>query len=377
MIMIPSNVGRRTALLAALLACGLGCNRKPGAPAGGMPPPNVEVAAVVQQDAPVYLDAIGRCVAPQVVSIRPQVAGRLTGVHFADGADVKKGDELFTVDRRPFEIQLASAEANHSEANAAHELAKLDFARAATLIEGRAISQQDYDRSQNAVEVAAARIAQTKAAVDAAKLNLEYCSIRSPIDGRAGHRLRDVGNIVTANETELLLIEQLDPLYADFTVPERTLASLRRYMGEEALAVEVRVPDEGGEPLAGRLTFLDNRVDDQTGTVRLRATVPNPDRRLWPGRFVQARVILAMLKGALLVPAAAPQVSAQGQFVYVVTEAGIAELRPVKLGQRHGGLILVEEGGKPGEGVKPGERVIVNGHMGVQKDKPVRVVEKP
>ena len=338
--------------------------------AGGMgqrPPASVTVATAITKDVPVYLDEVGRCVAREAVSVQPQVSGRITAIHFTDGADLKKGDLLFTIDQRPFEAQLHSAEATLAQQRAALDLAKLQFERAAGLIGTKAIAQSDYDTRKNAVDVAAAQVRQSEAAVETARLNLEYTSIRSPINGRAGHRLVDIGNVVAANSTALLSIQRVDPIYSDFTVTENDLSEVRRHMTRGGLKVEVRLPDEPDKPVLGELTFLDNAVQDATGTVMLRATVPNPNHRLWPGQFVKVRLVLNTLPGAVLVPAAAPQMSAKGSFIYVVKEDATAELRPVKLGQRQGDLLVIEQG------VKPGERVIVSGQLTVMPGAKVHV----
>jgi multidrug efflux system membrane fusion protein len=192
-----------------------------------------------------------------------------------------------------------------------------------------------------------------------ARLNLEYCSIRSPIDGRAGHRLVDVGNVVKANETTILTIGRLDPIYADFTVAQNDLSEVQKNMRAGTLKAEIRLPDELDRPIPGQLTFLDNAVADATGTVMLRATAANPDHRLWPGRFVKVRLLLSTLRGAILVPATAPQLSAKGPFVYVVKPDSTAEMRPVVTGQKQGDLIVVRQG------IQPGEKVVASGQLGV------------
>jgi len=353
-------------LLAFVLA---GCEKK-GLPSVGPPPAPVSVAAAVTQDAPVYLDAVGKCVAREMVSIQPQVSGRITRIHFADGADVKVGDALFTIDPRPYRAQLAAAEANLAQAKATLDLAKIQFVRAGNLRQTKAIAQQDYDTRKNAVDVAEAQVEQGQAAVETARLNLEYTSIHSPINGRAGRRLVDLGNVVTANSGSLLSIQRLDPIYADFTIAENDLTAVQRHLAEGTLRVEVRLPDEPDKPVVGQLTFLDNAVQDTTGTVMLRATVTNSTHRLWPGRFVKVRLVLSTLAGAVLVPAAAPQMSAKGSFVYVVKEDSTAELRPVKLGQRHGEFVVVAEG------LKAGERVVTGGQLGVTPGGKVRI-EQP
>jgi multidrug efflux system membrane fusion protein len=352
--------------LAALAAC----QRQAAAPQqAGRPPAQVAVAVAVKQDVPIYLDAIGKTIAREAVSVQPQVSGRITRLHFVDGADLRAGAPLFTIDPRPFQAQLDNALGSFAQKQAALSLARIELARAQELIATRSIAQEEYDTRRNAVDVAEAEVQQAEAAVATARLNLEYCSIRSPIDGRAGQRLVDPGNVVTANSGSLLLIQRLDPIYADFTVTEGDLTAVQRNMSRAALRVEVRLPEEPDRPLAGELTFLDNAVQESTGTVKLRATVHNREHRLWPGRFVKVRLLLDTLPGAVLVPAAAPQLSAQGPFVFVVKPDSTAEMRPVATGQRHGELVVIDRG------VQSGERVVVAGHIGVMPGAKVHVDE--
>jgi membrane fusion protein, multidrug efflux system len=360
---------RRVTALALLLttaACG-----KPsgggGPPSGEMPPAPVVVAAAESADVPRYREEIGRCTARESVSLQPQVTGLVTTIHFQDGADVKKGDPLFTIDPRPFQAQLAAAEASLAQARASLELAKVDFARIRKLVEQKVAAQQEFDAARSAVDVAEARVLQMQANVDTARLNLEYCSLRSPIDGRTGHRLVDVGNTVKANETALVLIQRMDPIYADFSASEGELAEVRRYLSRGPLRVEVRMPDQAGEPGVGELTFVDNAVQQGTGTVMLRATLPNADRRFWPGLFVRVRLVLEVVKDAVLIPESAPQMAAKGTFVYVVKEDLSTDFRPVTLGQRHGNRVVVEKG------VQAGERVVTQGHLGVFPGRKVKI----
>jgi multidrug efflux system membrane fusion protein len=348
-----SRLGKLLFLTCVLALALAGCAKK-DPPAMERPPASVSVVAAVTKDVPVYLDEVGRCVARDVVSVQPELSGRITEIHFNDGADLKKGDPLFTIDPRPFRAQLDAAEANLVQSKAALDFAKIQFARVQDLVESKAIARQDYDTRKNAVDVGEAQVKQNEAAVESARLNLEYTSIRSPIDGRAGHRMVDIGNVVTANNTALLSIQRMDPIYADFAA-------------RGTLRVEVRLPDEPDKPVVGQLTFLDNTVQSASGTVLLRATVPNGDRRLWPGQFVNVRLVLSTLPRAVLVPAAASQDSAKGPFVYVVNQDSTAELRPVKLGQRQGDMIVIEQG------VKAGERVVLNGQLGVMPGGKVHV----
>ena len=222
---------------------------------------------------------------------------------------------------------------------------------------------------KSAVEVAQAQVGQGQASVETTRLDLEYCAVRSPIDGRAGHRLVDVGNVVEANKGSLLVIQRLDPIYADFTATENDLTAVQKNMARGTLRVEVRLPDEPDGPRDGGLTFLDNAVQDGTGTVKLRATIPNGDHRFWPGRFLKVRLVLSTVRDAVLVPAAAPQSSARGPFVYVVKEDSTAEMRPVTLGQRQEDRVVVTQG------LTPGERVVIEGQMALTPGGRVRIAE--
>jgi membrane fusion protein, multidrug efflux system len=347
-----------------------GCKKQ--APQGfERPPAPVSVAEAVARDVPLYLDQVGKVVARELVDVKPQLSGRILQIHFTDGADLRKGQLLFTIDPRPFQAQLAAAQGTLAQSRAMLDFARIQVDRAAGLIQTKAISQLEYDQRKNAFAVARAQVQQGEAAVETARLNLQYCQIHSPIDGRAGRRLVDPGNVVKENETTLLTIQRLDPIYADFTVTENDLTSVQRNMRTGALKVEVRLPDEPDKPIAGALTFLDNSVQRETGTVGLRATVANPDHRLWPGRFVNVRLVLSTLPNAVLVPAVAPQMSAKGSFVYVVKPDSTAELRPVVTGQRQGDLVVISQG------VKPGEKVVVNGQLGVTPGGKVRELVQP
>ena len=360
------NRGKLLVLICTSALIFSGCAKK-DPPAFDRPPSPVTVAAAVSQDVPVYLDEVGRTVAREVVSVLPEVSGRITEIRFTDGADLKKGDPLFVVDPRPFQAQLDLAQANLAQSKAALDFANIQFARVQDLVQSKAIARQDYDTRKNAVDVGEAQVKQNEAAVESAKLNLEYTSIRSPIDGRAGHRLVDLGNVVTANTTTLLTIERMDPIYADFTVTESDFTAVKRNSANHSLKVEIRLPDEADKPIAGQLTFLDNTVQAGSGTVMLRATAANGGHRLWPGQFVNVRLVLATLPKAVLVPAQATQDSSKGPFVYVIKDDSTAELRPVKLGQRQGDSIVIEQG------LKAGERVVLNGQLGVMPGGKVHV----
>jgi multidrug efflux system membrane fusion protein len=283
---------------------------------------------------------------------------------------LQKGQLLFVIDPRPYQAQLDSAQANLAQAKAALELAKIQFARDEELVGTKAISKQDYDTKKNTVDVDQAQVEAAEAALETAKLNLEYCYIHSPIEGRAGARLVDIGNVVQANTTSLLLIQRLDPIYADFTITERDLPDVQKQMARGTLQTQVRLPSDGDDHVrTGKVTFLDNAVQNATGTVNLRATVPNPDHHFWPGQFVNVRLVLATDKGAVMIPSEATQISQKGSFVYVVKPDQTAELRVIMLGQRQGGNVVVTNG------LIAGENVVLTGQLTVVAGAKVKVVQ--
>ena len=375
------------------------------------PPAPVQVTVALSQDVPTYLDAIGKTVAREVVSIQPQVSGRIVKIHFTDGTNVKRNQLLFTIDPKPFEASVREAQAKLSqsvalkrqaEANLAREVAQANWGRVqvdryAKLVEQGVVPREQYEQlranydslkataeaARSAVGSANEQIKADAAAVETAKVQLSYCYIRSPIEGRAGQRLVDIGNVVNpggggipgasainggpASSNSLLVIEKLDPIYADFTISQNNLTAVQEEMRNGTLKTEVRFPDSADEPVVGQLTFLDVSVQQATGQVSLRATIPNAGHRFWPGRFVNIRLILSTIHQAVLVPATAPQMSAKGAFVYVVKQDATAEQRPVTLGQRQGDLIVVEQG------VTAGEQVVTLGQLGVTPGGKVRI----
>ncbi|HEX6043835.1 MAG TPA: efflux RND transporter periplasmic adaptor subunit, partial [Pyrinomonadaceae bacterium] len=316
-------------------------------------------------------------------------------IHFTDGANVKKGQMLFTIDTRPFEANLQQAQANlardialkkQAESNLAREVAREKWGRAQveryrTLVEQGVVPKEQYEQlraeydsllanseaARAVVRSADETIKVDNAAIETAKVQLSYCFIKSPIDGRAGQRLVDIGNVVNPgggsgnsdSSNKLLVIERIDPIYADFTISQNSLSAVQQEMRQGTLTAEVRLPDAVNDPVTGQLTFVDNAVQNETGQVTLRATLPNPDHRFWPGRFVNIRLVLSTIPGAVLVPASAPQMSANGSYVYVVKADSTAEQRQVSLGQRQGDLIVVEKG------VAAGEQIVTNGQLGV------------
>ncbi len=366
------GIFRRQYLVLISLALSLltvtACSKGNVQAAPAMPPPLVTVAKATAHDVPKYLDEIGKNAAFESVTVTPQVAGRITERHFQDGENLKQGQLLFVIDPRPYKAQVDAAQASLAQAKAALDLAKIQFARDEEVIGTRAISQQDYDTKKNAVDVDQAQVESGQAALETAQLNLEYCYIHSPIDGRAGARLVDVGNVVQANSTSLLSIQRLDPIYAIFTVTETDLPGVQKQMGGGGLKADVRLPtDPAGTARVGHVEFLDNTVQNGSGTVNLRATLSNADHHFWPGQFVDVRLVLTTEKAAVLIPNEAAQISQKGPFVYVVKTDDTAELRPVTLGQRQGSQVVVTGG------VAANERVVVTGQLLVRPGGKVRV----
>jgi multidrug efflux system membrane fusion protein len=354
--------------ICALVLAAAGCHKQAPPAAFQMPPAAVTVFAASTSDAPMYLDEIGTCTARQYVSIIPQVTGPITQLHFQDGAELHKGELLFTIDPRPYQAALDQAVALMHQSQAAVDFAQTEFKRMADLLPSKAVSQDDYDTKKNALDVAVAQLASAKAAVETARLNVEYTTIFSPIDGRAGERLVDPGNVVTANQTPLLVVQTVDPIYADFTCSEEDLPSVRAHAADRTLRTVVKLPSDVGNGREGDLTFIDTQVVNQGGVVKLRATLSNPDRHFWPGQFVKVRLILSVEKNAVLVPATAIQIGQNGSFLYVVKGDSTAELRPIIAGQRQGDMVVVEKG------VSPGEKVIATGQLMVIPGMPVMIL---
>ena len=350
-------------VLAAFVLYRIFQHRASEAKAAQPPARPVLVTKVITKDVPIYLDEIGTCAAYETVQVQAQVSGQITARHFQDGADVKQGDLLFTIDPRPYQAALEQAQGQLAQAQSKLVLDQITLKRQQELRARNVISAQDLDTAQATVKSDEATVKTAEGAVAAAQVNLDYCSIRSPINGRAGLRLVDVGNVVTGGNgggggAVLLTIQGLDPIYTDFTVSETDLPLVRRYLGGPNVKVETRSPDGGKPPRTGDLYFIDTAVQPSAGTVKARAVTPNPDHAFWPLEFVRVRFILDKLQDANLVPSQAVQISQNGPFVFVLNPDNTVDLRQVKPGQRQEGDTTVIE-----EGLKAGETVVVTGQL--------------
>jgi membrane fusion protein, multidrug efflux system len=387
------------ALIAVQLACNNAAPSGKGPGRGGFgafPATPVTVATAEMRDVPVQVRQIGAVEAVSVIAVKAQIGGELTKVLFREGDDVRTGQQLFEIDPRPYqqaidqaqaaiakdEALIAQAQANLARDTVQTANAKEQAERYAALAKDGLISKdqnstyQTTFNSQNeslradeaAINSAKASLNVDKAALETAKLNLLYCSIRSPIDGRAGSLLVQAGNLVKANDTGALVnINQVQPVYVTFSVPEQFLNEIRTYSSAGAIAVTAVVSSE--HSVTGKLTFIDNSVDNTTGTIKLKAEFPNADRMLWPGQFVNVVMTLHTLRGVTVVPSEAVQSGQAGQFVFVVKPDHTVANKPVKLGQSIDNQIVVESG------ISPGDTVVTDGQMRLIPGAPVRAVQ--
>lgn len=348
----------------AFSSCG---KRQAAAPPKPVRP--VTVATVEARDVPIYLDEIGNCTAFETVMIQPQVSGPITEIHFTDGVEVKKGDPLFTIDPRPYQAALDRAKATLEQDRAKHDNDKALLKRNTELSQTRVISPQDLDNARAASQASAAAVQADEAAVEQAQINLDYCFIKAPIEGRTSKRAVDIGNLVAPMSTQLLLIQRQDPIYVDFTIPEGALPRVRRFIESKTLKVEASFADDPTKSRVGEFNFLDSGVQSNSGTVRMRAIMENNNRLFWPGQFVKVRMLLDTQKDAVLVPGEAVQIGSNGPFVFVVKADSTVELRPVKTGQPQGNQTVIAEG------VQPGETVVVTGQIALAPGTQVNVVQ--
>lgn len=328
----------------------------------------VSTAMAVQKDIPLEIKAIGEIEALSSAAVRPQVSGPVTKVHFTEGQFVRKGDMLFTIDPRPFEVALKQAKAQLAKDRAQYEKALADANRYEELVSKGYVAEAEYEQFRTAAEALRSVVDADRAVVENARLELAYCFIRAPFSGKTGTVAFDRGNIVrTGDAAPLVTIYQVAPIYVSFTVPEQSLPAIRGHMTGRALKVTVEpVP---GAVYEGGLSFIDNAVDRSTGTIRLKGTLKNRDSGLWPGQFVNVTLRLDIQKNAVVVPSEAVMTGQNGQYVFAVTKDLSAEMRPVSVDRTHGEETVIKSG------INPGETVVVSGQLQLTPGMKVQVKE--
>jgi multidrug efflux system membrane fusion protein len=339
-----------------LTSCSRSAEKAAPARGKGMPVP-VSAAVVAAKDVPIELPAIGTVHAYASVAVKPRVDGQLGQVGFKQGDEVRKGDLIFQIDPRAFEVALQQAEAVLARDLASLQSAEADMRRTDELANTKAVSASAVDVNRARVASLRGTVGADQAAVEIARVQLSYCSIHSPIDGRVGLLLVDTGNVIKNNDTILAVINQTRPIYVDFAVPEQALPDIRDAMAAQKLRVEAASPQGAPHRAVGELEVINNQVDSTTGTILLRAAFSNQDERLWPGQFVNVTLTLGQMSGVTVVPSPAIQSGQGGEFVFVVKADSTVEKRPVTLGPARGAETVIQSG------VKSGETVVTDGQL--------------
>jgi len=318
----------------------------------------VATATVADKAIPLEIDVIGTVEAYSTVSVRAQLTGELTSVTFKEGDDVRKGQVLFTLDRRPLEAALEQARANLQRDAAQAANAKAQAQRYQDLAARGIATREQVDTTQTAAAALEGTLAADRAAVENATVQLQYATIAAPISGRTGALMVHEGNLVRANDVApLVVINQVSPIYVSFAIPESRLPELKQYIARGSVKVEALAPNDPGPPSVGRITFVDNTVDPTTGTIRIKGTFPNEARHLWPGQFVNVSVTLTIDPHAVVVPTAAVQAGQQGSYVFVVKPDSTVELRQVTVARTQDNETIIKLG------LKPGETVVTDGQL--------------
>jgi multidrug efflux system membrane fusion protein len=342
-------------LLCVITVASLGaCSKAKQAPPRIVP---VVAETADQQNVPLQIKAIGNVEAYNTVAIKSQINGEISEVFFREGQDVRQGRMLFRIDPRPFEAALQQAQSALVRDRAQAVNAQEDAKRYAALAGKGYVSVQEYDKARTNSNALDAVVQADEAAVENARLQLEYTAIMSPIDGRTGAIAVQKGNVIKANDVPLVTINQITPIYVTFSVPEQDLANIKKYQTSGDLHVDVNIPQSGNKPIKGSLTFIDNKVNTTTGTIMLKATFANQDRVLWPGQFVDVVLTLTTERNRVVIPTQAVQTGQQGKYVYVIKDDLTAELRVVTPGRLYGDWTIIDKG------IAAGEKVVTDGQL--------------
>ena len=342
---------------------------KKKAPPPARPAVPVLAGTSVRKAMPVIIEAIGTVEAYNSISVQSRIVGQLKKIHFKEGQDVRKGDPLFTIDPDPYREKLKMAEAKLLKDKAQLKYNKDEEKRYAYLLEKGAVAKSDYENKQTIAGASQADVDSDIADVQNARLDLAYCFIASPINGRTGVYLVNEGTMVKDNDTKLTVVNQISPIYVKFSVPEKELPRIKEYMAKKALVVKAYPTGQKDKSAAGALTFVDNTVDTATGMITLKATYPNSDGFLWPGQFVNVVLELFVEEGAVVVPAAAVQVSQNGSYIFVIKPDKTVEYRIVTASRTIGDESVITSG------VGPGETVVTDGQMKLNNGSLVEIVD--
>jgi multidrug efflux system membrane fusion protein len=345
----------------AILVLGLSAcspSKKPEGGAARKAPTVPVVAAIVEQrEVPVQLHAIGNVRAKSTVAVKARVTGQIAKIHFNEGQDVKEGDVLMNMDPAPFEVVLAQAKARLAQATTQAGIAQRQAERYTNLVTTGGVSREEVDNLKSTADAAGSNTEAAEAAVKEAELQLSYCTVRSPLTGRAGRRVVDAGNVVKADETDLVVINQLKPIEVIFSVPEQHFADIQRYMKENKLKVSITPTHGAAKAIDGVLSFVDNAIKPATGTLEVKATMPNEDLALWPGQYGEIALTLTTQPNAIVVPATAVQTGQNGQYVFVIKEDSTAEYREVQMDRTLGTEAIIAKG------LNKGEQVVIDGQL--------------
>lgn len=335
-----------------------------------MPPAPVIVASAVAKTVPVQINAIGNVEPYQTISVKAQITGQITKINFREGQDVRKGALLFELDCRPYVEALNQAEANLARDTAQAKNAESDLQRYTALLEDQFVTRQQYDQVRTNWVALEATLKADKAVVENSRVQIQYCSIYSPIDGRTGSLKVNQGNILKANDVEVVVVNQIEPIYVTFAIPENDLPALKKYQAQGKLPVEALINGDA-RPETGVLTFIDNAVNKMTGTITLKGTFTNREKRLWPGQFVSTVLTLTTIPDAIVVPSRSIDTGQSGQYVFVVTPDLTVEIRPVTIGSSIGGETVILKG------IQVGERIVTDGQLRLIPGAKVLIKETP
>jgi len=366
-------------VLAGLIGiCASGCNKAAKPPEGKgasgqkgfQGPVAVVIGKVEQKDVPIFRDGLGTVQAFNTVTVRGRVDGQLQKLAFTEGQEVKAGDVLAQIDPAPFLTQVAQAEAKRGQDEAQLANAKLDLKRNEALLASKIVAQEVYDTAQALVNQLEAAVKADQAAIDGARVQLNYSTIKAPIEGRTGIRLVDEGNIIRAADSNgVVVLTQLKPISVVFTLPEQNLGEVQQCLSEGQMKVLALDRDNTTTLAEGKLAVIDNQIDPTTGTIRLKATFANDNLKLWPGQFVNARLLLKVEQGGAVVPASVVQRGPEGAYAFVIGDDMSAQMRKVTVGQIDRGEALIDQG------LRPGERVVIDGQYKLQPGAKVKAAE--